>query len=256
MSRMTFVPLVLLTSAGIASATLGSSSYVTDKCHELLAGVENEGHSHFEVAALCRARFPSNLCREGLSHLGRQPWSVETMRSACGSWDAKWKAHAAGPAPARRTQDLVEGIEYTMDKKHELGICKALSFEECLVYKAKKYPQIVENITRIVGEIDSAVQGKDKQIEPPMAPAPATVDTPTAPATVDDEVPGTTTKAVVAKWADFHQTLNFSGQRSHLPWAAAGFAAGIGAGALLVARATSGLRRTHDVIHAECMSAE
>ena len=86
--------------------------------------------------------------------------------------------------------------------------------------------------------------------------APATVDTPTTPATVDDKVPGTTTKAVVAKWVDFHQTLNFSGQQSHLPWAAAGFAAGIGAGALLVARATSGLRRTHDVIHAECMSAE
>jgi len=38
------------------------------------------------------------------------------MRSACGSWDAEWKAHAVGPAPARRTQDLVAGIEYTMDK--------------------------------------------------------------------------------------------------------------------------------------------
>merc|ERR1719410_1113855 len=172
-----------------------------------------------------------------------------------------------------------------MDKKHELGICKALSFEECLMYKAKKYPEIVENVTRIVGEIDSAVQGKDKQVETPIASAqstanaptaPATVDTPTAaatvdtpttaatvdtpttPATVDDEVPGTTTKAVVEEWADFHQTLNFSGQQSHLPWAAAGFAAGIGAGALFVARATSGLRRTHDVCMdgTECMAAE
>jgi len=258
MSPATFAPLALLASAGLASATSGPSSYVTDKCHELLAGVENEGHSHFEVAALCRARFPSNLCREGLNRLGRQPWSVETMRSACSSWDAEWKAHAVGPAPARRTQDLVEGIEYTMDKKHELGICKALSFEECLVYKAKKYPEIVENVTRIVGEIDSAVQGKGKQGEPPIAPAPASVNAPTAPAMVD-EVPGTTTKAVVAKWADFHQTLNFSGQQSHLPWTVAGFAAGIGAGALLVARATSGLRRTHDVIYADgtqCMSAE
>merc|ERR1719507_2896169 len=89
--------------------------------------------------------------------------------------------------------------------------------------------------------------------------APATVDTATTPATVDDEVPGTTTKPVVAKWADFHKTLNFSGRQSHLPWAIAGFAAGIGAGALLVAGATSGLRRTRDIVCADgsqCMSAE
>jgi len=145
------------------------------------------------------------------------------------------------------------------------------------MYKVKKYPEIVENVTRIVGEIDSAVQGKDKQVETPMAPAPstvnaptapatddtptapATVDTPTTPATVDDKVPGTTTKAVVIEeWANFHQTLNFSGQQSHLPWAAAGFAAGIGAGALLVARATSGMRRRHDIYvdGTECMAAE
>jgi len=249
MSPATFAPLALLASAGLASATSGPSSYVTDKCHELLAGVENEGHSHFEVAALCRARFPSNLCREGLNRLGRQPWSVETMRSACSSWDAEWKAHAVGPAPARRTQDLVEGIEYTMDKKHELGICKALSFEECLQYKINKYPEIVNNITRVVGQISADAKSQGE--------APQGADTPAAPATVNDEV--TTTDDTIADWADFHKTLNFSGRQSHLPWAAVGFAAGIGAGALLVARATSGLRRTHDIIHVDgtqCMTAE
>jgi len=255
MSPATFAPLALLASAGLASATSGPSSYVTDKCHELLAGVENEGHSHFEGAALCRARFPSNLCREGLNRLGRQPWSVETMRSACSSWDAEWKAHAVGPAPARRTQDLVEGIEYTMDKKHELGICKALSFEECLQYKINKYPEIVNNITRVVGQIsaDASAQGKGPQgADAPAAPAnapAAPADAPAAPGTSD----------TIAEWADFHKTLSFSGQQSHFPWAAAGFAAGIGAGALLVARATSGLRRTYDIIPVDgtqCMAPE
>jgi len=248
MSRATYAPFVLLAGAGVASAALGSSAYVTDKCHELLAGVENEGHSHFEVAALCRARFPSNLCREGLNRLGRQPWSVETMRSACGSWDAEWKAHAVGPAPARRTQDLVAGIEYTMDKKHELGICKALSFEECLQYKATKYPEIVNNVTRVIGEIsaDASVQGKGLQ----------GVLAPTAPATTDDEVPDTMTSQTIAEWADFHKVLNISGRQSHLPWAVAGFAAGVGAGALLVARAFSGLCRRRDMDGTQCMFAE
>jgi len=251
MSRASVVPLALLAGACLAHATLESSSYVTDKCHELLAGVQNEGHSHFEVAALCRARFPSNLCRQGLSRLGRQPWSAETMRSACGSWDAEWQAHAVGPAPARRTQDLVEGMEYTMDKKHELGICTNLDFEACLQYKAAKYPGIVQNITRVIGEItnDASVAGKGTQVEAPPAPG---VDTPPAPT----EPPA---EPVVSEWADFHKTLNFSGQQSHLPWAVAGFAAGIAVGALLVARATSGLRQRHDVIHADgtrCMPAE
>jgi len=238
-----------LANAGYASATGGSSSYVQDKCHALLDGVVNEGHSHFEVAALCRARFPSNLCREGLNRLGRQPWSVETMRSACASWNAEWKAHAAGPAPVRRTQELVESIEYAMDKKHELGICKALSFEECLQYKATTYPEIAKNVTRVVGQIsaDASLQGKGAK---PISPA---VDAP--PATLDKEVPGevpaTTTKQFVAEWADFHKTLKVSGQSSHLTWAMAGFAAGIGAGALLVARATSGFRRTYDIMRAD-----
>jgi len=248
-NHATFVPLALVAGAGLASATTGSSSYVTDKCHELLAGVENEGHSHFEVAALCRARFPSNLCREGLNRLGRQPWSVETMRSACSSWDAEWKAHAVGPAPTRRTQDLVQGIDYTMDKKQELGICKEMSFEECLQYKVKVYPEIIANITRVVGQISADAKSQGE--------APQGADTPAAPATVNDEV--TTTDDTIADWADFHKTLNFSGRQSHLPWAAVGFAAGIGAGALLVARATSGLRRTHDIIHVDgtqCMAAE
>jgi len=250
MSRSTIVRLALVASAGVASATLGSSSsYVQDRCHELLAGVENEGHSHFEVAALCRARFPSNLCREGLKRLGRQPWSPEIMRSACISWDAEWQAHAVGSAPARRTQDLVESIDYTMDKKQELGICKAMSFEECLKFKMTTYPQILNNVTRVVGQIsaDASAQGQ------PSSPS---VDTPTAPATVDDapttpaaEVPGTT-KPIVGEWAVFHRKLDASGQQSHLPWAVAGFTAGIVAGALLVLRATSGLRRTHDIISA------
>jgi len=246
MSHATFAPLAILAGACLASATSKSSSYVTDKCHELLAGVQDEGHSHFEVAALCRARFPSNLCRQGLSRLGRQPWSAETLRSACGSWDAEWKAHSEGPAPARRTQDLVEGMEYTMEKKHELGICKAMDFSECLQFKAKKYPEIVNNVTRIIGEIDAAVQGKGSQgLDTPPAPA----EPPAEPAA----------EPVVAEWADFHKTLNFSGQQSHLPWTVAGFAAGIAVGALLVARATSGLRRTRDIIcedGIQCMSVE
>ena len=154
------------------------------------------------------------------------------MRSACGSWDAEWKAHAVGAAPARRTQDLVAGIEYTMDKKHELGICKAMSFEECLQYKASTYPEIAKNVTRVIGQIsaDASVQGKGAQATDPGVDAPP---------------------ATVAEWADFHKTLNFSRQPSHLPWAMAGFAAGIGAGALLVARATSGFRRTYDIMRAD-----
>jgi len=232
MTRATFILLVPLANAAYASATGGSSSYVQDKCHALLDGVVNEGHSHFEVAALCRARFPSNLCREGLNRLGRQPWSAETMRSACASWNTEWKAHAVGPAPARRAQELVEGMEYAMEKKHELGICKAMSFEECLQYKASTYPEIAKNVTRVIGQIsaDASVQGKGAQATDPGVDAPP---------------------ATVAEWADFHKTLNFSRQPSHLPWAMAGFAAGIGAGALLVARATSGFRRTYDIMRAD-----
>merc|ERR1719362_2273273 len=156
------------------------------------------------------------------------------MRSACGSWVAQWMTHAVGPAPARRTQDLVANIDYTMEKKHELGICKDLSFEECLQYKSAKYPEIYQNVSRVVGQIstDASVRGKGPQGAPP--------------ATVNGEVLGTTTKQIVAEWTDFHKTLNLSGHPSHLPWAIVGLAAGIGAGALLVARATSGLRQRYD----------
>jgi hypothetical protein len=274
MNFTAFASLVLFAGAGLASATSGSS-YVTEKCHELVAGVVNEGHSHFEVAALCRARFPSNLCREGLNRLGSQPWSAETMRSACGSWDAEWKALAVGRAPARRTQDLVEAIDYTMEKKHELGICKGLDLTGCLQFKAKKYPEIVNNVTRIVGEIsDASAKGKGSQGEQPppgvdtppaaapAAPAaPAASEAPAAPAAPAAAEPPAEQPAepVVAEWADFHKTLNFSGRQSHLPWAVAGFAAGMGAGALLVARATAGLRRTRNVISTDgthCMAAE
>jgi len=245
MTRATLLLFVPLASAEIASAIGGSSSYVQDKCHKLLAGVVTEGHSHFEVAAVCRARFPSNLCREGLKRLGRQPWSVETMRSACASWDAEWKAHAVGPAPARRTQDLVSAIDYTMEKKHELGICKAMSFEECLQYKATTYPKIAENVTRVIKVIsaDASVMAKGDQGAQPTYPG---IDAAPAPATVAESTPAT-----VAEWADFRKTLNSSGQQSQFPWAMAGFAAGMGAGALLVARATSGLRRTSGIMQVD-----
>mmetsp|Transcript_114292 Transcript_114292/g.227422 ORF Transcript_114292/g.227422 Transcript_114292/m.227422 type:complete len:229 (-) Transcript_114292:122-808(-) len=224
MRRTILVSLVVLAGAGLASATFGDSSYVKDKCHELLAGVENEGHSHFEVAALCRARLPSNLCREGLNRLGKQPWSVETMRSACSYWDAEYNAHVVDPAPARRTQDLVAGIEYTMDKKHELGICKALSFEECVKYKAATYPEIAQNITRVIGEIsaDLSVHAKGLQGAQPTA-----VNDGAQPTAVNGEVLGTTTKQSIANEADLHTTQKSSSRQSHVPWAVASFAAGI-----------------------------
>lgn len=221
--------LELLANAGVVSAAFGSSSHVTDRCHTLLTQAQAEGHSHFEMAALCRARFPSNLCRHGLKRLGNQPWSSATMRSACSSWSTEWRTRAVGPAPARRTEELdeelIHAIDYTMDKKHELGICKTLSFEECLLYKVKAYPQILENVSHVLGEIstEASLQNKGDMFTPePAAETPATTP-------------------FVAEWMDLDKALDFSRVQPSMPSSLTlvSFAAVLGTGALLVVRIQS-----------------
>lgn len=143
-------------------------SPILGHCGELLKSMHVEGHSRFELGAVCRSRLPPEVCRSALGPLrGNAPWSTETISETCSRWEAEWQAHTAHLVPSRRAQtatNLVETLNLAMQKKRELGICQNLAFDECARMKAEKYPALIANASRILQEIFTAFMNKRQAV--------------------------------------------------------------------------------------------
>jgi len=149
MAAMLVAPLLL---QGAAEDELGLA-HVHEQCHALLAGMAAQGHSRFELGALCRQRLPHAVCREAMGTLGNQPWSQEAKDATCDRWTAEWQERAMHLAPERRAQtlqDLQSKLDYCTAKKAQLGICENKTMDECVQHKTTEYPKLTQRVSAVL----------------------------------------------------------------------------------------------------------
>jgi len=81
-------------AAAVAAVRLADSSapQYQVECHTFLR--ELEGRDSGELAALCRARLPGEVCRNARKMLGAQPWRSESLEATCKQWEAEWLPRA------------------------------------------------------------------------------------------------------------------------------------------------------------------
>jgi len=164
--RSVLIPFTLM-AAALARAAPGS---IMTHCRSFLDQMSTDGHSKFEIGALCRSRLPPDVCMKALKPLGDRPWSPETLDTTCRAWDAEFQARLQDLAPSRRAEetfDLMQSLDNVMRVKRELGVCKTASLEECAEHKAKEYPKATQKIITLSEKIyNSWKTGK------PLYPAP------------------------------------------------------------------------------------
>jgi len=127
-------------------------------CQDLLRQVDSNGHSRFELGALCRSSLPPRTCRMMLAPLDgvQQPWSSERMSDVCMVWDVEWKAQTSELSHVRRSEqakELKAALDAAMTGKRKLGICDHLALDECVNDKAQQYEGRTASNTRKVNQI-------------------------------------------------------------------------------------------------------
>eukprot|EP00420_Gonyaulax_spinifera_P032093 CAMPEP_0197877084 /NCGR_PEP_ID=MMETSP1439-20131203/5901_1 /TAXON_ID=66791 /ORGANISM="Gonyaulax spinifera, Strain CCMP409" /LENGTH=220 /DNA_ID=CAMNT_0043496413 /DNA_START=80 /DNA_END=739 /DNA_ORIENTATION=- len=131
-------------------------------CRNFLNRMSTEGHSKFEVGALCRSRLPPDVCQKALKPLGEQPWSPATLETTCKGWEAEYQSRLEELGPSRRAQtqvDLMQMLDQATAMKAELGICKQKSLEECAAHKAKEYPKATAKVQKVMMRLYSQYMG-------------------------------------------------------------------------------------------------
>jgi len=73
---------------------LGEGWSAESQCQGFLQMLDGRGDE--EVAALCRARLPGDMCRGVRESLGQQPWSAGRMTQTCVRWQAEWAPRVLG----------------------------------------------------------------------------------------------------------------------------------------------------------------
>lgn len=143
------LPLTALLFASIGATTKGESSLtrVQAQCNRLLTKMSEAGHSHFELAALCRARIPVPVCHDALRSLGQGPWTQEHIATTCRDVQSNWHARFLSLAKERGLQtgdssfsQVQTAIDEAMRTKAATGICTGMQLDECAQYKAREYP--------------------------------------------------------------------------------------------------------------------
>eukprot|EP00420_Gonyaulax_spinifera_P019217 CAMPEP_0197897094 /NCGR_PEP_ID=MMETSP1439-20131203/41638_1 /TAXON_ID=66791 /ORGANISM="Gonyaulax spinifera, Strain CCMP409" /LENGTH=226 /DNA_ID=CAMNT_0043517701 /DNA_START=48 /DNA_END=728 /DNA_ORIENTATION=- len=164
---MTLRSVVLAAAAPLLAAAAPSG--MATHCHNFLNRMSTEGHSRFEVGALCRARLPPDVCQRVLKPLGEQPWSPETLDTTCNGWEAEYQSRLEALAPSRRAQTVV-GVVKMLDQvtamKAELGICKHMSLEECAAHKAKEYPKATQKLMKLMRRLYDSYTGNGPAVLP------------------------------------------------------------------------------------------
>lgn len=78
---------VFLLVLSLAASPLAEADPSEDEgatCHDLVKAAE--GRSDFELAAICRSRFPEGTCRTAWRDLGPRPWAPDVVEASCASW--------------------------------------------------------------------------------------------------------------------------------------------------------------------------
>jgi len=97
-----------LVAAGILAVvrTAAAAADQEASCRTTLKGLE-EGRNDFELAALCRSRFPADFCRNARQALGARPWPRENLEHACAWW--------VGSTPPEEVGRTLKVAKFTME---------------------------------------------------------------------------------------------------------------------------------------------
>jgi len=153
--RFSAAPALLLLAAALPQDALDASLLRT-KCQTLLADMSAQGHSHFELRAVCRARLPSDVCGSALGLLGRTPWTPATIAATCDRWQTEVAARTRGLAPGRRAQTqgtILETLDQCTQLKAQLGLCTNKTLDECAQHKAQEYPRATQRIINVLNSM-------------------------------------------------------------------------------------------------------
>mmetsp|Transcript_59621 Transcript_59621/g.169622 ORF Transcript_59621/g.169622 Transcript_59621/m.169622 type:complete len:237 (-) Transcript_59621:101-811(-) len=158
--------LALLAAASPQDAL--DASLIHSKCQTFLTDVSVRGHSKFELSAVCRSRFPSDVCSSSLSLLGSTPWAPTTISATCDKWQAEYAKRTQGLSPARLADtrgSILDALDQATKAKSEMGLCVDKTLDECCQYKAKEYPKATQ---KILDMLNNLYTGK----KPPPSPPP------------------------------------------------------------------------------------
>lgn len=170
--------LLLLVGADATPQSGSSFMRVQAQCRNMLTKISDTGHSHFELAALCRARVPIPVCHDALRSLGQSPWTHEKIATTCRDVQSNWHARFLSTAIGRKLQSGVatfSQIQAILDEamlaKSVIGICTNMTLDECAQFKAKNYPVKAKEIERAItlkyhywnGEMQNA--GKEPEFD-------------------------------------------------------------------------------------------
>jgi len=163
------VALALLAAASPQDAL--DASLIRTKCQTFLTDMSVTGHSRFELGAVCRSRFPPDVCSSALSLLGSTPWAPTTISATCDKWQAEFARRTQGLGPSRRAEtqgSIIDALDQATQAKAQLGLCVNKTLDECCRYKAKEYPKASQ---RIVDVLNSLYAGKMGPRKPSAVPA-------------------------------------------------------------------------------------
>mmetsp|Transcript_59622 Transcript_59622/g.169628 ORF Transcript_59622/g.169628 Transcript_59622/m.169628 type:complete len:241 (-) Transcript_59622:101-823(-) len=139
--------LALLAAASPQDAL--DASLIHSKCQTFLTDVSVRGHSKFELSAVCRSRFPSDVCSSSLSLLGSTPWAPTTISATCDKWQAEYAKRTQGLSPSRLADtrgSVMDALDQATKAKAQMGLCVNKTLDECCRYKAKEYPKASQKI--------------------------------------------------------------------------------------------------------------
>jgi len=161
MAQPSLLQLLFLAAAYLVcdlGAAAANPSDIFGLCQDLLRQVDSNGHSKFELGALCRSRLPPGACRMMLAPLdvAQQPWSSERISDTCMAWDVEWKAQTSELSHSKRTEQAKEikaAVDAALVGKRTLGICDHLALDECVKDKAQQYEGRTASSTRKVNQI-------------------------------------------------------------------------------------------------------
>lgn len=182
MTTAIFLNTTLLSLLLLAEATPRSVSPLVNvqaQCRRLLTKISEAGHSHFELAALCRARVPMPVCQDALRSLGQSPWTHENIAATCRDVQSNWQARFVSTAKGRRLQSGVPPfneaqqvqtmLNEAMLAKSVIGICTNMQLDECARFKAENYPRKAKEIERAITLKYHYWKGDLSEVQPLLA---------------------------------------------------------------------------------------
>lgn len=116
--------LSLLLLASFASAASAGAHGVERQCARLLGGFAASGHSDVDLAAYCRASYPTGMCRLMRESLGNQPWASSRISATCGVLDKEVReADLALPTERRMMSydEFEQTLEASANQKAQFG---------------------------------------------------------------------------------------------------------------------------------------